>query len=172
MYSKASRNNVVKHTTLIPFSSSFHRCLVVVSTFWTLAIVPVVVNAMGNLFSDIMSTFDASRTEASMVQSVLVGATLTLGRLHFYMGSLEKIIQVLYPRPVQLNSHFGKGGACFNILRNTVSVFPADSVCGISFTILSMLIGTDDCVRVVFVWKETTEFGGNTNARPSENITM
>jgi len=88
------------------------------------------------------------------------------------MGSLEKIIQVLYPRPVKLDSHFGKGGACFNILRNTVSVSPADSVCGISFTILSMLIVTDDCVRVVFVWKETTEPGGNTHARPSENITM
>ena len=40
---------------------------------------PGFINAFGNIFSDIMKTFDSSRTESSAVQSTMLGVGLTSG---------------------------------------------------------------------------------------------
>lgn len=66
----------------------------VASSFWTVAIVPGLINAIGNIFADVMSTFNASRTEASLVQSVMLGVILGSGTLLSFdtimLGPLQK----------------------------------------------------------------------------------
>ena len=49
------------------------------SAFIITVLAPGFINAFGNIFSDIMTTFDSSRTETSAVQLTVLGVGYTSG---------------------------------------------------------------------------------------------